>query len=415
MARVVVLALGTYGDVAPFAGLGARLKDAGHEVRVAAIARFRELVTGAGLEFAVLPSADPRDVMTTSEGESATRPGLRGTLTMMRYSSTALRRPVPAVIDAVSDADVVLASVTTALLAAPIAEARGVPCLFLPLQPSTPTREVGPALLGGRELGPRLNKMVAEALGRMALRTVAGTNRWLRAELGLPREPSEGHRPDDMPTLHGISPTVVPRPRDWRPGVEMAGYWWPPEEADWRPPAELEKFLAAGPPPVYIGFGSTGGSGAGRMPGVVEDALRRLDHRVIVQRGWADLTVDGTDVLAIDDVPHAWLFPKMAAVVHHAGAGTTAAGLRAGVPSVPVPFAHDQPFWARRVFELGVGPAPIPLRNLTEDRLAQIMANLHDSCVETAEEYGTPGNYVLGANIAGFTKVADAMIALGVV
>jgi UDP:flavonoid glycosyltransferase YjiC (YdhE family) len=372
MARIVVLTLGTYGDVAPYVGLGVRLREVGHEVCVAAIEPFRDLVTGAGLAYRALPGADPREIAAGPEGEAAARPGIRGMRTMMRLASEAMRQPVPAMVEAVSEADVVLASMTTTLLAAPIAEARGVPCVFVPLQPTIPTREFGPLTLGGRDLGPWLNTASAGLIARLAVGALAGTRRWLRSELALPDEPSEGHRPGDIPILHGISPTVLPRPRDWRPGVEIAGYWWPPAATEWAPSPELAAFLADGPPPVYVGFGSVNTPAAQRLAGVVGDALRRTGRRAVVQRGWADLEVAGPDVLSVDEVPHEWLFPRMAAVVHHAGAGTTAAALRAGVPSVPVSFTAngDQSFWGRRLVRLGAAPAAFSARRLPAAPLA---------------------------------------------
>lgn len=372
MARIVVLTLGTYGDVAPYAGLGVRLREAGHEVSIAAIERFRDVVTGAGLEFRALPSADPAEVAAGPEGATAARAGARGMRATLRLAAEAMRRPVPAMIEAVAEADVVLASMTTSLLAGPIAEARGVPCVFVPLQPTTPTREFAPLPFGGRDLGPWLNKASGKLVARFAVGAMGGLVRGLRSELGLPAEPSAGHRSEDIPVLHGISPSVLPRPRDWRPGVEIAGYWWPPEAVGWEPSPELAAFLADGPPPVYVGFGSANTPAARRTAEVVGDALRRTGGRAIVQRGWGDLKVDGADVLTVGEVPHAWLFPQVAAVVHHGGAGTTAAALRAGVPNVPVSFTAngDQSFWGRRLVRLGAAPAAFGVRRLRADRLA---------------------------------------------
>jgi len=170
--------------------------------------------------------------------------------------------------------------------------------------------------------------------------------------------------------FHGFSPLVVPRPGDWPSRVEVAGYWWPARPDGWQPPAELADFLAAGPPPVFLGFGSMAPGQGERLSKLVAAAVKRAGVRAVVQAGWAELSGCGADVLAIGDVPHDWLFPRTAAVVHHAGAGTTAAGLRAGVPAVPVPVMADQPFWASRLYELGVAPRPLPFQDLTAEALA---------------------------------------------
>lgn len=370
MTRVVVLTSGTHGDAVPYVGLGMRLRDAGLQVSVATAERFGGLVTDVGLDFRALAGFDPREAATSASAKDANRPGVRGTLALFRVAVDGMRQQVPAMKAAVSDADVVLCTLATVLLGVPIAEARGVPCLVLPLQIAEPTRRLGPAIAGGRNLGPWLNKAIPTLMGRVGVRMFAGLVRELRADLGLPPRPGPGYRSEELTLLHGISPSVVPRPTDWRPGVDLVGYWWPPRSSGWQPSAELLDFLAAGPPPVYIGFGSNADKSTAGLGEALSGALRRTGHRAIVQRGWAELDVTGDRVLIVDEIPHDWLFPRMAAVIHHAGAGTTAAGLRAGVPAVPVPAVHDQPFWARRLVELGVAPCAIRASRLRADELA---------------------------------------------
>jgi len=142
----------------------------------------------------------------------------------------------------------------------------------------------------------------------------------------------------------------------------MAGYWWPPMKPDWKPPADLVDFLADGPPPVFVGFGSS----AHIDPAFILDSTRRAGVRAVVQGVEGAM---GDDAIAVGSIPHEWLFPRMAAVVHHAGAGTAAAGFRAGVPAVGVPVYTDQPLWASRIASLGAGPQPIPYKKLTPERL----------------------------------------------
>ena len=371
MARVVVLTAGSQGDVAPFLGLGQRLTEAGHRVTIATTARFAPMVAAAGLLFHELPSSDPREVAASEEGKAATRAGVRGMLATTRTAAAVMRRPIPAMIDAVADADVVLCTPVTSLLATPIAEARRAGLVVLTLQPTEPTRRHGPLVLGGRNLGGRLNLAAAKLLARLGIRMFTGLVRELRSDLGLSRAPGAGYQPGELRVLHGISPSVYPRPADWRAGAEVVGYWWPPAPAaGWEPTPALAEFLDRGPKPVYIGFGSMGFHHADRIGSAVSQALRLTGRRAIVSRGWAEIDIEGPDVLTIDDVPHQWLFPRVAAVVHHAGAGTTAAGLRAGVPAVPVPFAYDQPFWAHRLVDLGVAPHAVPAKHLTPKRLA---------------------------------------------
>jgi UDP:flavonoid glycosyltransferase YjiC (YdhE family) len=173
--------------------------------------------------------------------------------------------------------------------------------------------------------------------------------------------------------LYGFSTHVVPRPTDWDESVHVTGYWFLEGSADWHPPDELAAFLTSGPPPVYVGFGSMGALESGDTAGIVLEALRLAGQRGVVLTGAGEGIRHKTpdNILAVGTVPHDWLFPRVAAVVHHGGAGTTAAGLRAGVPSVLVPVFADQPFWGRRVADLGVGPEPIPHCRLAAERLAR--------------------------------------------
>ncbi len=154
--------------------------------------------------------------------------------------------------------------------------------------------------------------------------------------------------------------------------MHVVGYWFRPDEP-YEPPADLAAFLTDGPPPVYVGFGSMVSRDPAMLTQTVLDALAQAGQRGIILGGWAGLAQSDLPptVLRLESVPHDWLFPQVAAVVHHGGVGTTHAGLRAGRPSVIVPFFGDQPFWADRVYALGAGPSPIPRSGLTADTLAR--------------------------------------------
>jgi UDP:flavonoid glycosyltransferase YjiC (YdhE family) len=167
----------------------------------------------------------------------------------------------------------------------------------------------------------------------------------------------------------------VPTPADWDASSHVTGYWFLPRQPDWQPPAELLAFLERGPAPVYVGFGSMPSQDAERKTRLVLDAVAQSGQRAILATGWGGLAQASAPpgVFVLDSAPHDWLFERCAAVVHHGGAGTTAAGLRAGKPSVICPFFGDQPFWGRRVHALGAGPQPIPQKKLTAAALAGAM------------------------------------------
>ncbi|WP_425528073.1 glycosyltransferase [Yinghuangia seranimata] len=244
------------------------------------------------------------------------------------------------------------------------------------LQPLHPTRVFAPPVVSARSFGPAVNLMAGHAVDRAVDRIFTDAARDLRTRLGLPpvglaasrRERERRH----WPVRYGFSPTIVPRPRDWRPGLDPVGYWWTYDQR--RLPDEVEDFLASGPAPAFVGLGSATVPDAARVSAEVVAALRAAGLRGVIQQGWAGLAADGDDMLTVDDVPHHLLFPRTAAVVHHCGAGTTAAGLRAGVPAVPVPIQFDAGFWARRLVRLGIAPCTVPLRTLTADALAPALA-----------------------------------------
>ena len=154
--------------------------------------------------------------------------------------------------------------------------------------------------------------------------------------------------------------------------MHVTGYWFLDNPPGWQPPGELVTFLGSGPPPVFVGFGSSPFPEPETATQLVMRALARAGRRGVILSGGSGLAVGrlAEEILSVDFVPHNWLFSRVCAAVHHGGAGVTGEALRAGLPTVVIPVWTDQPFWARRVFELGVGPRPIPARRLTEDALA---------------------------------------------
>jgi sterol 3beta-glucosyltransferase len=222
-----------------------------------------------------------------------------------------------------------------------------------------------------RSLGRLGNRVAGRAVDVGMNIGVTGPVRKIRRELGLPRlrareaflGPPEARR---LPVCYGFSPAVVPRPADWPDSCVVAGYWWPQRPEIWSPPPELEQFLSSGPPPVFFGFGDLTPANTTEFIELAVAAGRQAGMRLVIQAqqtGAFERQADqpsADDFVVIGDMPHDWLFPRMAALVHHAGAGTAAAGLRAGVPAVSVPVLADQPFWAARLAALGTGPPPIP-------------------------------------------------------
>jgi len=200
-----------------------------------------------------------------------------------------------------------------------------------------------------------------------------------------------GDRPV-TPLVFAYSPTVLPRPVDWTaPDISVPGYFFL-DMPGYAPTTALAEFLAKGVPPVCVSFGSMVHRDAQRIAGAVLDALKQTRQRGIILTGWGGWSPDPLpeDIFAIDAVPHDWLFPRCKVIIHHGGAGTTGAGLRAGVPNIVVPFAGDQPFWGRRVAALNAGPEPIPVKKLDAGVLAAALTRALDneSIRQSAAEVG---------------------------
>ncbi|MGH3402700.1 MAG: glycosyltransferase [Streptosporangiaceae bacterium] len=382
--RILIAAVGSRGDVAPLTGLGTALRGAGHDISLASYGMFEELITGCGLGFRLVPG-DPQQLGASEQGQRWQERGT-GPLSAIRFVrliAEHLREVNAAILRAArQDTDVLVPAGLAWFGGYRIAEGLGLPSLGLALQPTHPTSQFPPPGLMTRSLGGWGNRSLARALMGTGASALDKPSKRLWAEEGMPglsiRQLIHRQETTRWPFIYGYSPSVVPRPPDWREGIEVAGYWWPAHPAGWTPPADLERFLAAGPPPVFVGFGSRNPADAARLTAVVADARRQAGVRMVVQAGWADLGAalqDDDDVLVIGEAPHDWLFPKMAAVVHHAGAGTTAAGLRAGVPTVSVPMITDQPFWAGRVTALGAGPKAVPYKSLTSDSLSAAISD----------------------------------------
>ena len=375
--RVLIASAGGRGDVAPFTGLGAAIRAAGHNVTITSNDEYESLVVGCGLEFRPLPGTqgmfdDPRWMQDLGGPAPAAK-----LIRLLAGHVRTLNKAILAV--ARQDAPGVLALSGIATVGGyHVAEGLGLPGMDLLLQPGHTTADFPPSFVsGGRSFGRFGNRAAGMAMTTGLALAMAGPAREIRRELGLPRrgirealtgEPDGGR----WPVFYGFSPAVVPRPADWPDTCQVTGYWWPRRPAGWRPPAELEEFLDSGPPPVFFGFGDMTPDDPGEFIDLAAAAGCQAGVRQVIQAEQTDPVSVGRpgDSIVIGDVPHDWLFPKMAAVVHHAGAGTAAAGLRAGVPAVTVPVLADQPFYAARLAALGVGPLPIPRRRLTVAALA---------------------------------------------
>jgi sterol 3beta-glucosyltransferase len=372
--RILLSTFGTRGDVQPFVALGKGLQVAGYEVAVCTPEGFKPLVEENGLEYAHVDN----EFLTLTE-QSLSVQGMRRKAAVAKQFPAAIRRMLDDEWRAAQEfrPDLIVYH-TKSLGSYHVAEKLGIAqALALPL-PTTPTRAFPYPFFAGMRLGGALNRFTYRLIGLAAAMWAGTTNDFRVKTLGLPprnRFADLTVQPDGtpVPTFYPYSSHLVPVPADFPPHVHVTGYWFLDQAQKWSPPAELVGFLKAGPPPVYVGFGSMGAAQADRRTRIALDALAQAGQRGLLASGWGGLLARDLppSMFMIDAAPHDWLFPHMAAVVHHGGAGTTAAGLRAGRASVICPILGDQPFWGWAVHEAGVGPMPIPQRKLNAGRLAE--------------------------------------------
>lgn len=388
---ITILAMGSRGDVQPYVALGVALKKAGARVRIATLETFARFVSSYGLEYYAI-QGDLASVMNSRVADNARQADnpLKFALSFneLKKFGLALQSGLFA---ACQDADLVIYHPGMAL-GYFAAQERGIPSVLgLPF-PMTPTRAY-PSLIfyDGPRLGGGYNLLTHKILQQIFWTAASGNLRdfWKHEFGGLPTQfgsPFARQTRATHPTVVSCSPRVFPQADDFPPHVHHTGFWFLDEEPSWTPPAALTDFLQRGPAPVYVGFGSIGDpKQAAHTARTVAEALRRTGQRGILATGWQGSSDEPLpeNIFTLESAPHAWLFPRMAAVVHHGGAGTTAAGLRAGVPAVVIPHGLDQPAWARRVRELGVGTS-LRHKKLTAERLAEAIGVVSKSEMRAA-------------------------------
>lgn len=391
--RIAIVTFGSRGDVQPYVALGLGLKRAGHTVRVVTQRDCEALVREYGLDYGAV-AGDVRALMGSEVGQKAinTAPNpLQFGWSAMKLVQPLLRQMAIDCLAACEESDVLLCFAFFRPFGLSLAEKLRIPYAEAAVVPMHPTRSFpSPSLPQSQyRLGGTLN-LVTHVCTSQAFAHVfrPAVNRMRQEVLDLPPWPvwnaAPGRKQQRNLVLYGFSPSVVPRPADWDELIKVTGYWFLDPPAQWRPPTDLVDFLQAGPPPVYVGFGSIPSSAttsAEETTRLVVSALSLAKQRGILSSGWGGLQKSDVPdtVMMVESIPHSWLFPQVAAIVHHGGAGTTAASLRAGEPSLLIPFGMDQHFWAQRVVDLGVGPGPIPRGRLTASGLAQaILAAMDD-------------------------------------
>ncbi|KAL4893237.1 hypothetical protein BDV59DRAFT_28165 [Aspergillus ambiguus] len=425
--NIVIQVVGSHGDVQPFVVLGKELKKHGHRVRLATHLAFRDYINEQGLEFFNI-GGDPAELMAFMVKNPGLMPDMRtirsGAIQRRRrdmkaifsgcwrscfetgdgtglhhirddpWSDTVDYRDRPFVADAIIANPPSFAHISCA-------EKLGVPLNMMFTMPWTATQAVPHPLANIRSHNAKpsaanfasyavVEIMMWEGLGDLI-------NRFRKRELGLDpldaiRAPSIAHRLQ-VPFTYLWSPALLPKPKDWDDNIDVCGFQFFSSGTDYNPPDELDAFLKAGSPPIYVGFGSIVVDNANKLTDIVFEAIRQSGQRAVVSKGWGNIGAGEAEIpdniLLIGKCPHDWLFKHVSCVIHHGGAGTTAAGLLAGRPTIVIPFFGDQPFWGSIVARAGAGPLPIPYKQLSVDKLTKaIKTALEPETLEKAGEIG---------------------------
>nr|AWW17242.1 steroidal glycosyltransferase [Ornithogalum saundersiae] len=390
--QIVILIVGTRGDVQPFVAIGKRLQDYGHRVRLATHANFKEFVLTAGLEFYPL-GGDPKVLAEYMVKNKGFLPSAPSEIPIQRKQ---IKEIIFSLLPACKDPDLDsgIPFKADAIIANPpayghthVAEALKVPIHIFFTMPWTPTSEFPHPLSRVKQpAGYRLSYQIVDSMIWLGIRDMI--NEFRKKKLKLrPVTYLSGAQGSASDVPHGYiwSPHLVPKPKDWGPKIDVVGFCFLDLASNYEPSEDLVKWLQAGEPPIYVGFGSLPVQEPEKMTQIIVEALESTKQRGIINKGWGglgNLAEPKESIYLLDNVPHDWLFLQCKAVVHHGGAGTTAAGLKAACPTTVVPFFGDQPFWGDRVHARGVGPAPIPIDQFSLPKLVDAIKYMLDPKVK---------------------------------
>jgi len=415
--NIVVQVVGSRGDVQPFVALSKELQKYGHRIRLATHPVFKGFVEENGIEFFNL-GGDPAELMAFMVKNPGLMPGndalkdgeiglrRKAMLEIMQRSWRSCFEKGTGDSNSRQSASDEVPFVADAIIANPpsfghvhCAERLGIPLHIMFTMPWSPTTSFPHPLSNIQNSNAEsdftnwLTYTLVELLTWQGLGDLV--NQFREITLGLPpltvfSGPGILGRLK-IPHTYCWSPALIPKPKDWSQQIAISGFYFLSHADSYKPADDLRRFLEAGPAPVYIGFGSIVVDDPNAMTNMILEAVKKSGQRALVSKGWGGL---GSDELSVPDnvfmlgnVPHDWLFKHVSCVVHHGGAGTTAAGIAAGKPTVIVPFFGDQPFWGQMVARAGAGPDPVRYKDLTADKLAEsIEFALKESTVKGAGE-----------------------------
>lgn len=394
--KITILTYGSRGDVQPFLPLSLKLLEKGHSVKLAAPSRFKNLIEEHGIEFVSL-AGDPEDL--SRRLNNAGHNFVRLLQELMNHAIEIGADVWTQAEQACEDVDLIIHTFTHAVSGHTLAHERNIPDIHIQTFPMfTPTGDY-PNITMPHGLPRLLNRFTHHFSAKLTWWTSRVGFERVRRRAGRPKRklywPFD-HDPlrPRTPVLCAWSPSALPSSNDWPPNVHVTGYYFFRLDNSYQPPAELLLFLERGELPICVTFGSMVNRDKERINRIVRESLKQTGNRGIILSGWSGIQESPTrDLLYLEATPHDWLLPRCKLVIHHGGAGTTAAGLRAGIPNIVIPFMGDQPFWGDRIHAIGAGPRPILVKDLSVEKLSQAI-------LETGIESFSQRAKIIGQQIA---------------
>jgi sterol 3beta-glucosyltransferase len=376
--RIVILTYGSRGDVEPFVALGHRLMLEGYSVCLVAPKPFVAFANEYGLEFSAIES-DPDELGQMFANQAGIN-WFKMISSMAQHVMPIARDAFRTIKTAAQDADMIIHSFLLTDAGHTLAVQQGIPEISAQFFPVfLPTGDFPAVALPDLPLGKLYRRglhSINTTMFRNSARFMFKRLRQISPELPeLAPWPFSGPVENQPPILFAYSQYVLPHPDDWPANAHVTGFWQLPIPADWSPPSDLAIFLSEGPAPIYFGPGSMRSEKLHLLLEMVITAARKLEKRVVLGVSSEDIPapLKGKDIISAKGVPHRWLFPQMSYIMHHGGAGTSGAAVASGVPNSGIPFSVDQTFWAKRLYQLGVGPSAPTAKKITVEDVERMM------------------------------------------
>lgn len=379
--NITIVTVGSRGDIQPYIALGIGLREKGFNVKIITNENFKSFIEAFNISFHPV-KGDIKEILNSEAGIKTLESGysLKFLKHFFEVLSEYFEDLLDSVIEVSKDTDFMIFS-PLAFICHSVAEYYGIKSISATLQPMNKTKEF-PSFIFPEKLSfiPGYNELSHLILEYSSWELIKkSVNKSVYKRFGKTikfRDTKKYLEKTNFNYIYGFSKYIIPKPSDWSVNHHVTGYWFLDTQKNWHPPQELINFLDTDKKIIYAGFGSMLSRDPYETSKIIFDSIKNLDIKLIVSTGWGGLKVQGMiddNVYVTEQLPHDWLFSKINAAIHHCGSGTTSAALKAGIPSIPVPFFSDQPFWANRIYNLGLSTKPINRKDLNSSNLRTVI------------------------------------------